>query len=170
MNQESSTFKKYESYVAHFFTILGLLVVIYQLNQTNEHKRWENFNGLNIRYYEWYSNIPKNLNKGICSPFEKQNEKVQKWVRTYFNLYSEEYWLYLNDLIPKEMWEVRINNGVNVNLVTYPQLVKGYKFWKEKGAFVHPKGFIGLVDKKLILLKDKLNILNCEKTKKISNK
>ena len=137
-----------EPVIAHVLTIFALFAVFYQLHQVNEHKRWENFNELNIRYYDWYSNIPDNLDTEICEPFEQQDENIKKWTRTYFNLYSEEYWLYLNDLIPKEMWEVRIDNGVDVNLDSYPQLVRGYEHWKSKGAFVHPEDFRDLVDKK----------------------
>lgn len=63
--------------------------------------------------------------------------------------YSEEYWLYKNNLMPKEMWTKRIDNGVQVNLKTYPALIKGYFYWRDKGAFNHPAEFRQLVESKI---------------------
>lgn len=154
--------KKFELYIAHFFTIVGLAAVFYQLHQSNEHKKWENYNEMNHRYYEWYAKMPPGMETDSCVPFEKQDQVVKRWARTYFNLYSEEYWLYLEQLIPEEMWTKRIDNGVNVNLVSYPLLVRGYKYWNEKDSFKHPDGFTDLVDKKLEALNDKLKLLDCE--------
>jgi hypothetical protein len=71
-------------------------------------------------------------------------------VRQYFDLYSEEYWLYLNDLIPKEMWTHRIHGGVRVNLNNYPALVEGYRHWKEQGAFTHPVEFQSEVESAIL--------------------
>lgn len=162
--------KKYELVIAHALTLVGIGFVVAQLYQSNEHKRWENFNDLNIRYYEWYSNIPENLNNDLCGPFEELDEQIKKWTRTYFNLYSEEYWLYQNNLIPEEMWELRIDNGVDVNLVSYPQLIRGYQYWKKQGAFVHPANFRKLVDEKLNKLKSKMPDNNCPRNENASNK
>jgi len=157
-------FKKYEIVIAHSLTILGLAFVFYQLYQSNEHKRWENYNAMNLRYYEWYANMPQNMDVDTCVPFSEQKQEVKRWARTYFNLYSEEYWLYLEKLIPEEMWTKRIDNGVDVNLKTYPLLVRGYKYWREKDSFVHPDGFRDLVDKKLMSLKSELKLLSCKGT------
>lgn len=169
MEKIASFLKKYEVVFAHGLTLVGIGFVVVQLYQSNEHKRWENFNDLNIRYYEWYSNTPKDLDDDLCSPFDEQNEKIKKWTRTYFNLYSEEYWLYQNNLIPKDMWELRIDNGVDVNLTSYPQLVRGYQYWKEKGAFVHPSDFRSLVDAKLEKLKPNMPSNKCTSDIQTSN-
>ena len=144
---------KYETSIAHLLTIVGLIFVWLQLHQSNEHKKWENYNAMNLRYYEWYANMPPNMDVDTCTPFSEQRQQVKRWARTYFNLYSEEYWLYLENLIPEEMWTKRIDNGVNVNLKTYPLLVRGYVYWKSRGAFMHPEGFRALVEHKLTMLK-----------------
>jgi len=154
--------RRYENAIAHLLTILGLGLVVYQLYQGNEHKRWENYNAMNLRYYEWYANMPENMDIDSCVPFPEQKQEVKRWARTYFNLYSEEYWLYLEKLIPEEMWTKRIDNGVNVNLVTYPLLVRGYEYWREKDSFAHPKRFRELVDSKLVSLKGKLKLIDCK--------
>lgn len=153
---------KYEALIAHLFTIAGLVFVWLQLHQSNEHKKWENYNAMNLRYYEWYANMPPNMDVDTCTPFSEQPQQVKRWARTYFNLYSEEYWLYLEDLIPEEMWTKRIDNGVNVNLKTYPLLVRGYSYWKSKDSFVHPEGFREHVEHKLEMLKGELKLKNCE--------
>lgn len=157
-----SFFKKYEPYLAHALTIIGLFLVFYQLHQSNEHKKWENYNAMNLRYYEWYSSFPENIEVDSCLPFDQQPQRVKRWVRTYFNLYSEEYWLYLENLIPEDMWKKRIDNGVNVNLEAYPILVRGYYYWKEKQAFKHPDTFLKVVDAKLASIKPHLKLLDCD--------
>ncbi|MBI1424430.1 MAG: hypothetical protein GC149_13380 [Gammaproteobacteria bacterium] len=168
--------RKYEALIAHLFTITGLVFVWLQLHQSNEHKKWENYNAMNLRYYEWYANMPDKMDVDTCVPFSKQPQEVKRWARTYFNLYSEEYWLYQEDLIPKEMWTKRIDNGVNVNLETYPLLVRGYAYWKSKNAFVHPDGFRSHIARKLEMLKGELKLKKCEiksvttSTKRKSNK
>ena len=115
------------------------------------------------RYYEWLSNVPGGMEADSCVPFGAQNEAVKKWARAYFDLYSEEYWLYKNGLIPAEMWTVRIDSGVNVNLISYPLLVRGYEYWKAQGLFTHPEDFRKLVDEKLLKLKDNLRLKDCRK-------
>ena len=64
--------------------------------------------------------------------------------------------------MPKEMWETRIDNGVNVNLINYPLLVRGYAYWKSKGSFIHPEDFIPLVDSKIKRLGEKIDLLKCK--------
>ena len=155
-------FKNYGEIIAHTFTFIGLFLVVYQLYQGNENKRWENYNVMNLRYYEWYSKIPENAAIDTCEPFSKQSNETKKWVRAYFNLYSEEYWLFLNGLIPQEMWTKRIDNGVDVNLKTYPVLVRGYWYWRDIGTFNHPEGFKQIVNSKLKKLEGNLKLLNCD--------
>jgi hypothetical protein len=133
---------------AHWATVLTLLAACIggyfayaQLSLANEHKRWQNYNDMNIRYAELYKSIPEEIASGCSGNFEKLEPETKRWVRQYFNLYSEEYWLFLNELIPKEMWTHRIHGGVRVNLNKYPALVDGYRYWTAEGAFTHPKDF-----------------------------
>src|SRR5262249_8681724 len=88
--------------------------------------------------------------------FAMQPHHVKIFARTYFDLYSEEYWLHQNNLIPDEMWTKRIANGVDVNLITYPLLVRGYYYWKEQGAFIHPEEFRQLIEDKIKKLEERL--------------
>jgi len=112
-----------------------------QLAQGNEQKKWQNYNELNVRYAELYEELPPVILKGEKLRFDDLKAEEKRWVRQYFDLYSEELWLYENDLIPAEMWTKRIHCGVRVNLKTYPALIDGYYYWKGKGSFSHPKSF-----------------------------
>ena len=113
-----------------------------QLEQANDQRRWQNYNEMNVRYAELYKSIPEEIASG-CVPdsFEKLKPETKRWVRQYFDLYSEEYWLVLNNLIPEQMWSRRIYGGVRVNLAKYPALVEGYRYWKAAGSFTHPEKF-----------------------------
>ena len=138
-------------------SIVGLFFVAYQLKQANESQKWGNFNQLNIHYYDLYRELPQELHDSACKEFVSVGDSSKKWIRSYFDLYSEENWLYEEGLIPEEMWTKRIDGGVRVNLLTYPTLVDGYEYWKKVGAFRHPPSFIPMVDKKIMALKDTID-------------
>lgn len=112
-----------------------------QLEQANEQRRWQSYSDMNNRYADLYRSIPDEISGGCRVEFSKLNPDVRRWVRQYFDLYSEEYWLHLSSLMPEEMWTRRIHGGVRVNLSKYPALVDGYYYWREAGAFRHPDDF-----------------------------
>lgn len=122
--------------------IVGVYMVYSQLAAANEQNRWQYYNDLNVRYAAFYESIPNEVAIGKEADFDKLEPLAKRWVRQYFDLYSEEYWLYKKRLIPEEMWTKRIRSGVRVNLREYPLLVSGYRYWKERGAFMHPDGFL----------------------------
>jgi hypothetical protein len=141
--------------IAWVFGIGGLLGLVYQIYQANELRRWANYNEMNLRYHELYISMPVELTQEKMREFEEYEEQVKKWVRQYFNLYSEEYYLFKENLIPKEMWTKRIASGVDVNLRQYPLLIEGYEYWKRRGAHTHPEDFQVLVDEKIRYLMDR---------------
>lgn len=116
----------------------------------NEEQRWKNYSELNSRYATLYKELPEEVL--IASPvdFLESKPEVKRAVRQYFDLYSEEYWLYQKELIPKEMGTERIRNGVKINLGEYPILISGYRYWEAKGAFQHPADFRAEVEKLII--------------------
>lgn len=147
--------------ISHWATVLALVAAAVggfmaygqlkmtgaQLEQANEQRRWQNYNDMNVRYAQLYESIPDQISSG-CVPedFKSLEPKTKRWVRQYFDLYSEEYWLFVNNLIPKEMWTHRIHGGVRVNLGKYPALVEGYSYWKSAGSFTHPGDFKSIVE------------------------
>lgn len=145
------------SVVGLFATFWGLTLVYAQLKQANEHQKWNNYNQLNIHYSILYRDLPEELELSSCKRFDELSPASKKWIRSYFNLYSEEYYLYLERLIPDEMWTKRIANGVEVNFLSYPIILEGYEHWKKRGSFTHPEDFISFVDNKIEGLKPRIS-------------
>lgn len=150
------------------FILLALLnsVTLYFLwlekHTTNDYKKWENYNHFDDVYSNWMENMPKKISHAHATKnWEKikwnnldNGEKV--WVKRYFDLYSQEYYFKINKMIPEEMWTELIHGtekdckgAAFVHLCEYPILLEGYVYWKDKGAFMHPKSFRTILDKKL---------------------
>lgn len=149
MTKFSEKLNTYIAVVTGIAAVVGLGFVYAQMEQANELRRWTNYNEMNLRYHQLYSAIPDTLTGGKTIEFEEFSLKEKRWVRQYFNLYAEEYYLFLENLIPKQMWTERIANGVAVNLAQYPLLIEGYEYWKRQGALSHPKDFREMVDAKI---------------------
>lgn len=145
--------KRMAEWLHRWGTFLGVIVAIigiwFASAQNNRHRRWQNYNEMNLRYSVLYENMPSEVAQDGGLSFADLPEESKRWVRQYFDLYSEEYWLYQNNLIPKEMWTERIDVGVKVNLNQYPVMIKGYLYWKENGSFNHPDDFREVVEKKI---------------------
>ena len=121
-----------------YLTSESVKVLNNQLKQEEKHQKWENYNILNERYSSLSIKIAEAINNGRS--FHNLST-MEKWViRSYFDLTSEEYWLYKNKMIPKEMWDKRIINGIEVNLKN-KVIREGYLFWINKGAIKHPVEF-----------------------------
>ncbi|WP_047552177.1 hypothetical protein [Methylotenera sp. G11] len=165
LNTNSEPYAHWATVLALIAAIIGGYVAYAQLKLANEQRRWQNYNEMNVRYAELYKNIPIDIASGcFAENFENLPSETKRWVRQYFNLYSEEYWLYLNKLIPDEMWTKRIHGGVRVNLGQYPALVAGYRYWRDRGSFTHPNSFqaeveSAIVDSKHFLKKTKQDAL-----------
>lgn len=138
--------------------IAALFLIYSQLEQLNKLKRFENYVYFNKAYDDWYSMMPKSIkmkNKIDKINWEDLTNDERSWIRRYFDLYAQEYFFYLQDMIPKEMWEEHINGKTDrsgsafLNFKEYPLLIEGYHKWKSLGAFEHPSGFTTMVDKKI---------------------
>lgn len=139
-----------------FLTFWGLTLVYAQLKQANEHQKWNNYNQLNIHYSTLYRELPAELEAASCKRYAELTLIGKKWIRSYFNLYSEEHYLFLENLIPGDMWTKRIDNGVEVNMLSYPVIIEGFEYWKGRGSFTHPEEFIPFVDRKVAALKPQI--------------
>lgn len=142
-------YSEWAQIVTCIIAALGLYVAYSQLSQLNEDQRWKNYTELNSRYADLYREFPKTILIDLQIEFSKTSPATKRAVRQYFDLYSEEFWLYQEALIPKEMWTQRIRNGAMVNLNEYSALISGYYYWKEKGAFKHPAEFQVEIEKQI---------------------
>ena len=126
---------------------VGICFVVEKLEQVNENNQWNNYNLLNERYAKLYVQFnDRTKTNGDCNILSK----------LYFNLSSEEYFLYKNGLISHNMWKYRVLKGIEINLKEYEFLSNGYECWKDKGSFKHPDGFIGIINGKVKLLGNKI--------------
>ena len=123
------------------FGFFGLIFVILQMSQSNSHKKWDNYNSMNQAYGSLYANISTDMLDKPCRHFSQLSKSEKKWIRNYFDLYAEEYWLDQRGLIPKDMFRKLIAGGVRVNFKQYPIMITGYSYWLNEGAFQYPDGF-----------------------------
>jgi hypothetical protein len=133
-------------------TFFGLLLVCAQLKQANEHHKWNNYNQLDIHYSNLYRQLPPELEAASCKRFEDLEPNSKTWIRSYFNLCAEKYYLFLKHLIPEEMWTKQIDNGIEVNMLAYPVIIEGYEYGKKRRSFTHPKEFYAFMDNKISIL------------------
>ena len=136
--------------VTIFFGFFGLVFVISQMSQSNSHKKWDNYNSMNQAYGSLYAQISSEMLDEPCRHFSQLSQSEKKWIRNYFDLYAEEYWLDKRGLIPSEMFDKLIAGGVKVNFQQYPVMVTGYDYWQNEGAFGFPTGFKTYLEDKIM--------------------
>ena len=165
ISQYTNTFH----FLYKFLVVMISIFVLYQgyelFNKNLKIKRFENYNYFNKVYADWYEDMYSNfVNRKNCGKNEIQisknnfdllNENSKAIIRRYFNLYSQEYYSYLNHLIPSEMWTDVIHGpgckGAAVrNLARYPFLLDGYHYWKKLDDFSFPNNFNKMLKTKLI--------------------
>ena len=136
-----------------FIAFAALIVAYYQLEQIGKQlaaqqksTKWQNYNIVNCRYADLIANIPASMSN-YHKDFKSLPDKDKIWVKRYFNLTSEEYWMQKKGLLPAEMWDKRIVKGVCVNLKEHPLLISGFIYYRNKSAFNHPEDFSDLIDK-----------------------
>jgi hypothetical protein len=130
---------------------IAAYVIIYQFQEANKLKQFDNYIYFNKIYSDWYDEFPKNMG----TTWNQLSDKEKTWIRRYIDLYSQEYYFYLHKMIPPEMWEEVLygKNGCDsaamVNFRVSPIIVTGYIEWKKLGAFKYPPDFIKVLDDKL---------------------
>ncbi len=127
LSKHSGSIAEWSTTFTFIVAVAAIMMAYFQLKQSNDQTKWQNYNEMNVRYAALYESIPKDIAVGQLA-FKELPMESRAWIRRYFDLYSEEYWLYKNGLIPDEMWTHQIHTGVRVNLHTYPALVDGYKY------------------------------------------
>jgi hypothetical protein len=60
--------------------IVGMGFTYAQLEQTNDHKRWQNYNEVNIRYAELYKGLPPDIASKETLKFEQPPPSSKRWV------------------------------------------------------------------------------------------
>lgn len=140
----------------NFLSTIGVVVIIFQLHNSNMYKQYDNFLYFNKIYDEWYDEMPQEISRKEQTSFSNLDGSGKAWVRRYFNLYAEEYYFYQKGMIPKEMWHGLIHGckdgkirAAFRNLKKYPALLEGYNCWKKEEVFGFPEEFEKMLDSEL---------------------
>jgi len=96
-----------ENYIALFGALIALVAACRQMKKMTDHLRLQNFIEYTKRYQEIFMNLPADIcspHFDLCNPEKKQKENTTKYIRAYFDLCSEEYFLYVKKCIHDEVW------------------------------------------------------------------
>ena len=119
----------FSSVVTTIITGLGLWYIYTQVVQSNTHKSWDNYNTMNNVYRQMYVQLQHNDYEGLrknCLNYPSLNHKEKAWIRSYYNLYAEEFDLDDAGLLPENMMDETISRGFRLNLQTYPSIAQGF--------------------------------------------
>jgi hypothetical protein len=89
--------------------VVAILALGWQIRTSNKQSKMQTFLTYTERYQEIVLNLPIGMESedfSIENFDEKTQEKILKWLRAYFDLCSEEYYLKNNRLIDKEAWRL----------------------------------------------------------------
>jgi len=91
--------------VAAFVAIAAL---IWQIWQSNKQSKMHTFLTYTQRYQDILVNLPIEIESSSFQPSEdsKVNEENLRWLRAYFDLCSEEYYLHTENLIDNRVWKL----------------------------------------------------------------
>ncbi len=146
-------------------SIVSVSILWYQISQTNEFKKFDNFKYFNKVYDDWYNDMPEKISNNEKTHFCNLTGDGKAWVRRYFNLYAHEYYFSEKGMLPKEMWQNLIHgcddeknlNAAFRNMKKYPALLEGYFSWREEGSFSFPHGFADMLKSELQRCKVRYN-------------
>ena len=97
------------NYIAGGTGLIAVLALSWQVHLSNKQSKMQTF----LTYTQRYQDIIINLPVGVESDSfsiegleEKERERILRWLRAYFDLCSEEYYLNKNKLVDKKAWQL----------------------------------------------------------------
>ena len=97
--------------IAIVATLAGVWVVYRQLQLLNQQARMQNFAEYTRRYQQIVLNFPEDINGKDFSLLDREDEeyaKVMRYMRAYYDLCFEEWYLHREGLIESKFWTVWI--------------------------------------------------------------
>jgi hypothetical protein len=98
---------------AEFISLVSILValgtLIWQTKQRTDQLRLQNFASYTDRYQKIMLNLPiaiESQNFDLNALNTDQKEQTLRWLRAYFDLCSEEYYLRENGLVADKVWKL----------------------------------------------------------------
>ncbi|NTU49692.1 MAG: hypothetical protein HGA87_02145 [Desulfobulbaceae bacterium] len=87
--------------------IVAIAALAYQIYQSNIQARLQNFTNYTQRYQDIFLNLPIDIesNSYNLDKLDKdKKEETLRWIRAYFDLCSEEFYLNQNRYLDKNVW------------------------------------------------------------------
>jgi len=137
------------SVITTIITIFGLGFIYTQVKQSNTHKSWDNYNTMNNVYRQMFNQLQTTEYKGLRENKCSLNHHESAWIRSYYNLYAEEYDLDQAGLLPVGMMDETISRGFQLNLKSYPHIAKGFDQLLESGGFYERSSFVQHVKREI---------------------
>jgi hypothetical protein len=95
--------------LAFISTLVAIITLIFQIHYVIKQLKLQNFTEYTGRYHKILLNLPENINSDGFS-FEKmkkyKKEKTLRYIRAYYDLCSEEFYLKMNRYLSKEVWKL----------------------------------------------------------------
>ncbi|MBF0585316.1 hypothetical protein INT08_06660 [Prosthecochloris sp. N3] len=86
---------------------VALVALWWEVKQNTQQAKIQNFLAYTQRYQEIMANLPCDIDRdsfSLDSLDLQKKEYVLRWIRAYYDLCSEEYYLYRQRLIDKNVW------------------------------------------------------------------
>lgn len=115
-------------YIAVAAVVVALLALWYQVLQSNRQARLQNFLTYSQRYQEILVHLPTKMEArdfDLEELDEEKKEEVLRWLRAYFDLCSEQFYLKGKRLVEPDFW--RLWEGGIVDSLRKPGYVQGWK-------------------------------------------
>jgi len=119
----------FENYLALISTLIALFTLARQIYISNKQSKIKTFFTYTQRYQDIVVNLPLNIKSNdfsINKLEKKEKEHLLIWLRAYFNLCSEEYYLNKKKLVDSDIWELW-ELGIHDSL----KLIAFQDAWKE---------------------------------------
>lgn len=126
---------KISDYIALCAAIVAIVALAWQIWTSNKQSKMHTF----LAYTQRYQDIVKNFPIGVESKdFELSKEKNEKesllrWMRSYFDLCSEEYYLNENKFIDNKVW-ILWEGGIK-DSISKPAFVQAWNIIQDNGYY-----------------------------------
>ncbi len=108
----------YRDYIISISVVIAIFTLVYQLYIHNKQLKMQTFFHYTERYQNILINLPIDIesnNFQLNSLKKEEKEEILKWLRAYFDLCSEEYYLYNRKLIDDSAWTLW-HAGIKISL------------------------------------------------------
>jgi hypothetical protein len=128
--------------VAGLITLAGVVVVFLQLHSLNQQTRLQNFGEYTRRYQQIVLNFPEDINaRSFSLAGRKDHAEIMRYMRAYYDLCFEEWYLHRKGLIEDDFWNVWLD-GIRTS-VSKPAFQQAWKVMQADTNYgPHFSGFI----------------------------